>query len=104
MFKIVGKDVYDMKSEESKKLYAFAFVYEESDVEIPVKFSQTETLTTAFAGMTDYGSLFFNEANSDMEATVTIEAKDLRSESYGEKFETTVALSALVSMNVGDTF
>lgn len=104
MFKIVGKDIYDMKTEDPKKLYAFALVYVDSDVEIPVKFKQTESLTSAFAGITDYGSLFFNEENSDLSANVTIEAKDLRSDTYGEIFESSTTLTALAGMNVGDTF
>lgn len=93
-----------MVSEEDKKLYALALAYVEDDVEIPVKFMQTEEMTSAFAGITDFGGVVFNELNSDMESDVVVKAKDLRSDKYGDEYEATTTLTALTELNVGDTF
>lgn len=72
---------------------------EESTKPIPAKFIQTESLTECFAGITDYGVLYFNNDNSDLGTSVTITAIRLDT---GAEVEVEATLMDVGSTDVGD--
>ena len=80
--KLVGKDIYDHpdifpggEPGVGFKYYAISLQCVNSEeIAQNAVFKQTPTLTEAFAGITEYGALKFNGKNSDLSATVDIEA------------------------------
>lgn len=80
--KLVGKDIYEhpeifpgQEPGPSWKYYAISLQCVNSEgIAQNAVFKQTPTLTEAFAGITEYGALKFNGKNSDLSATVDIEA------------------------------
>lgn len=94
--KVVGNNQYDF---DNVKMYGISLALFDGDNMLHAKFNQTESLTNAFAGITDFGAMVFNDANSDMSATVTIEAVA----EDGTDVTADITLTALKDKAVGDT-
>ena len=70
--RVIGKDILDV---EGDQYVAMSFAPYNNDVEMnDAVFAQTENLADAYAGITEYGLLLFNTADSEakMDSEITL--------------------------------
>lgn len=105
--KLVARDEYSKDNgflnpeEPLAPTYFYAIslvVYNDENVEIGANFIQTETLTEAFAGITEYGALKFNTLNSNLDTEIEFKAITVDTK---EEVIATKTLTDLINMEVG---
>lgn len=101
--KLIGKDITTLG--ESGRAYALAFTLvdrgRDSDVEVPARFPQTQELTSAMIGITDYGAMYINSESlpADFTGDITVTAVTLDD---GTEYTGTFSYDDIGDLVVGD--
>lgn len=73
-------------------------LFDENGKPVNASFKQTESMTEAFVGITDYGAVFISGTNSVSDATIDVTCVD----SDGEEVTSSLTVSALRSKSAGN--
>lgn len=94
---LIGKSLYQdgiMQDSNANCSLAFA-VYDENN-KVNANFIQTESMTENLVGITDYGNMFFNSENTDLDSEISVEAIV-----NGESVSYNVKISDVVNGDIG---